>query len=216
MTAPAIVTGSRPLIVCDCDEVLLHMVSHFRDWLFEEEGVRFSMDSGDFGKSMFWQDRDLPVEQADIWRLLNKFFDTEMGRQYPIEGAVQAVAALSDRADVVILTNLLDHRRDRRARQLAEHGIGAEVFTNQGPKGPAIRALADRFQPSRTIFIDDLPQHHRSARETLPGITTLHLCGEPMIAPHIDCAHRAGHADARIDAWADALPWLIERLENNE
>ncbi|MBU1606881.1 MAG: HAD family hydrolase, partial [Alphaproteobacteria bacterium] len=63
------------------------------------------------------------------------------------------------------------------------------------------------------IFIDDLPQHHQSARETLADITTLHLCGEPALAPHIDCAHRAGHADARIDDWARALPWLLDRIE---
>ena len=24
---------SRPLLITDCDEVLLHMVSHFADWL---------------------------------------------------------------------------------------------------------------------------------------------------------------------------------------
>ena len=47
------------------------------------------------------------------------------------------------------------------------------------------------------------------------AITTLHLCGEPSIAGHITCAHRAGHADARIDEWSAALPWLLERLERD-
>jgi hypothetical protein len=39
------------------------------------------------------------------------------------------------------------------------------------------------------------------------------LCGEPLLAPHIACAHKAGHAHARIDDWQTALPWLLERLE---
>ena len=38
---------SRPLIVSDCDEVLLHMVAPFRDWLAETQGVTFRMDSAD-------------------------------------------------------------------------------------------------------------------------------------------------------------------------
>lgn len=207
---------ARPLIVSDCDEVLLHMVSHFRDWLAEDEGVVFAMDGGDFVNAMRYEDSGERVEQAEIWRLLNKFFDNEMDRQHPIDGAVEALNTLAEHADIVILTNLLDHRRDKRALQLAKYGIKAEVYTNQGPKGPAIQSIIDEHQPSKTIFIDDLPQHHRSAKETVPGITTLHLCGEPMLAPHIDCAHAAGHADARIDTWDKALPWLLEQLEKGQ
>jgi hypothetical protein len=37
----------------------------------------------------------------------------------------------------------------------------------------------------------------------------LHLCGEPMLAGRIACAHKAGDAHARIDNWAEALPWLL-------
>ena len=206
----------RPLIVCDCDEVLLYMVSHFRDWLGEDEGVRFEMQGANFAEAMRWAESGELVEQADVWRLLNKFFDHEMDRQHPIEGAVEAVNALGQHAEFVILTNLLDKRRDHRAEQLKRHGIDAEVHTNQGPKGPAIAALIERYNPSRTIFIDDLPQHHASARETIPDITTLHFCGEPMIAPHIGCAHEAGHADARIDEWVLATPWLIDELTKED
>ena len=32
---------NRPLLITDCDEVLLHMVSHFDDWLGEAGGGRF-------------------------------------------------------------------------------------------------------------------------------------------------------------------------------
>ena len=31
----------RPLIISDCDEVLLHMVAPFRDWLGEDAVARF-------------------------------------------------------------------------------------------------------------------------------------------------------------------------------
>lgn len=204
---------SRPLIITDCDEVLLHMVAPFRDWLDEAHGIDFSMEGSDFGQALKRQDTGGLVEGPEIWKLLNAFFDTEMHRQQPISGAVDGVAKLAEHADVVILTNLNDHRQAPRAAQLRNVGIEARVFTNQGPKGPALQAILDEYQPERAIFIDDLPQHHGSVAEIAPHVTRLHLCGEPLLAPYIACAHKAGHAHARIDDWASALPWLLARLE---
>ncbi len=206
---------SRPLIISDCDEVLLYMVAHFKEWLEEGEGIRFQLEGNNFATAMRWEDTGEPLNEKDIWRYLGRFFDTEMDRQLPIEGAIQGINTLAEHADVVILTNLVDKRRDHRAEQLAGHGLNARVFTNQGPKGPALQAILEEFQPSKAIFIDDLAQHHKSAAETVPEISRLHLCGEPTIADHIDCAHDAGHAHARIDNWAEALPWLLEELERD-
>lgn len=203
---------TRPLIISDCDEVLLYMVSPFRDWLAEQHGVAFNMGGGDFGRSMKRADSGELVEPAEIWKLLNLFFDSEMHRQSPVPGALDAIAALREHADLVVLTNLMDHRQEARTRQLAGHGIDLRVFTNQGPKGPALRAILDEYRPSRAIFIDDLAQHHGSVAELTPEVGRLHLCAEPMLAPHIACAHQAGHAHARIDDWAKALPWLLARL----
>ncbi|WP_375290860.1 HAD family hydrolase [Qipengyuania sp.] len=206
---------ARPLVVCDCDEVLLHMVTPFRDWLGESQGVDFTIGSNNFGEAMRWSESGELVEKTEIWRLLGNFFESEMNRQTAIPGAVGALRELSQRADVVILTNIPDSHRDLRQAQLETHGIVARVFTNQGPKGPALQAIIEEYKPTHTWFVDDLPQHHKSARESVENLTTLHLCGEPQLAPHIDCAHVAGHADARIDSWAEALPWLLARIDDH-
>jgi hypothetical protein len=206
---------SRPLIISDCDEVILHMVAHFKEWLEASQGVDFDLVGGDFSQALRWQKNGEVLEAIEVWKALGRFFDTEMDRQQPIEGAISAINTLAEHADVVILTNLVDKRRDMRAAQLAGHGVHAQVFTNQGPKGPALQRIVEEFAPSRAIFIDDLAQHHASAAETVPQVTRLHLCGEPMIAGTIDCAHKAGHADARIDRWSEALPWILGRLEGN-
>ncbi|TNE31945.1 MAG: HAD family hydrolase [Alphaproteobacteria bacterium] len=207
---------SRPLVISDCDEVLLHMVVPFKHWLEESQGVDFHLEGNNFGTALRWQQGGDLVEQKDVWRLLNSFFDTEMHRQMPIDGAIHGINRLAEDCDVVILTNLLDKRRDNRAMQLAEHGVHARVFTNQGPKGPTLKAIIEEYAPSKAIFIDDLAQHHQSAAETVPGLTQLHLCGEPMIAGQIPCARIAGHAHARIDNWAEALPWLLGQLEKED
>jgi len=204
---------SRPLVISDCDEVILHMVAPFKQWLEETQGVDFSLKGGNFGEALRWQRSGEFLQADEIWKMLGGFFDTEMERQSPIAGAVESLNALTEHADLVVLTNLVDSRREKRAEQLAAHGLHARVFTNQGPKGPALSEIIDEFSPSRAFFIDDLAQHHRSVKDIAPGVVRLHFCGEPMIADSIDCAHKAGDAHARIDRWADALPWLIERLE---
>lgn len=203
---------TRPLVISDCDEVLLHMIAPYRDWLGEQHGIDFIMENSDFSKAMRYAGSGDPVPGPEIWRLLGLFFDTEMHRQQAIAGAVEGINALAEHADVVILTNLNDDRREARARQLEDVGIHARVFTNQGPKGPALKAILDEYRPSRAVFIDDLPQHHGSVMEITPHVSRLHLCGEPMIARHIDCAHEKGHAHARIDQWEHALPWLMDRI----
>jgi FMN phosphatase YigB (HAD superfamily) len=203
---------NRPLVITDCDEVLLYMVSHFRDWLAEEEGVTFDMAKHDFVNAMRRTDSGEPVPQDEIWTLLNRFFDDQMHRQTPVTGAMEAIASLREEADVVVLTNLMDFRAEARTRQLLEHGLEVRVFTNQGPKGPALRRILDEYQPSRAVFIDDLPQHHDSVAEIAPEVARLHLCAEPLIAPNIACAFTAGHAHARIDTWDEALPWIREQL----
>ena len=204
--------GKRPLVISDCDEVLLHMVAPFRDWLGETQGVHFSLDTHDFSQAMRNAATAELLEQKEVWRLLGAFFDTEMPRQLPIAGSVKAMQTLAQDADVVVLTNLTDAHNQARTLQLADHGIHVRVFTNQGPKGPALRAILDEYQPSRAVFIDDLAFHHGSAAEITPEVSRLHLCGEPILAPHIPCALKAGHAHARIDTWEHALPWLQQRL----
>lgn len=205
---------ARPLVISDCDEVLLHMVRHFRDWLDVEHGVTFSLEGRSFAQSM--RRGDALLEDEETWRLLNGFFDTEMPRQTPIEGALDAIAEFQREADVVILTNLQDHYGAARLAQLRAFGINVPVFTNQGPKGVRIQRIMDEHGADRAVFIDDLAQHHASAADHAPHVGRLHFCGEPAIAAHVPCALHAGHAHARIDNWGEAVPWVLDHLQQKE
>ena len=105
---------TRPLIISDCDEVLLYMVAPFKTWLETSQGVDFSLDGHNFGEALRWQSNGELLEPSDICKMLGRFFDTEMDTQEPIEGAVEAMTAVSEVADIVILTNLVDERREKR------------------------------------------------------------------------------------------------------
>ncbi|HEU4652294.1 MAG TPA: HAD family hydrolase [Croceibacterium sp.] len=204
---------NRPLVVTDCDEVLLHMVRHFRTWLGEAHGIGFELNANPFS-TMAWRDGE-PLPDVEKWRYLDLFFDTEMHSQTAIEGAVAAIGELQREADVVVLTNLGDRYHASRSEQLRGHGIAVPVFTNQGPKGPALQRIVEHYAPSRAVFVDDLAHHLASAAEIQPQVARLHLCGEPAVAPHIPCAFEAGHAHARLDTWAEALPWVLEALQGD-
>ncbi len=203
---------SRPLVITDCDEVLLHMVAPFGGWLAEQHGMKFHFIGNDFAQAIRFVDSGEAVPIKQSWKLLNAFFETEMHRQYPIDGALKTVQRLQQDADVVVLTNLGDHFNEARTQQLADHGFDLKVYTNLGPKGPALAKIIAEYAPSRAVFIDDIAHHHGSVAELSPDVQRLHLCGEPQLAPHIPCALAAGQAHARIDSWDKALPWLLDRL----
>jgi hypothetical protein len=200
---------SRPLLISDCDEVLLHMVVPFRDWLDEAHHIHFDLVHGDWGEALRHKHDGTLVERGQVWELLNGFFVTEMHRQQPIDGAVDALARLSAIADVVILTNLMDHHNASRAEQLRAVGIDAPVHTNQGGKGAALARIIDQYRPSVALFVDDLDHQHESVAEALPNVWRLQFVGEPILWPRVK---PSPSAHARIDLWADAEQWISERL----
>lgn len=204
---------SKPLLISDCDEVLLHMIVPFRDWLDEAHHIHFDLVHGDWGEALRHKHDGTVVERGRVWDLLNGFFDTEMHRQQAIDGAVDAINRLNEVADVVILTNLLDHRAEPRATQLKAVGITAPVYTNQGGKGEALGRILDEYKPSVAVFVDDLGHQHDSVGELFPDVWRLHFVGEPLLWERVKPS-RAAHE--RLDRWADAEHWIREKLVANE
>lgn len=200
---------NRPLLITDCDEVLLHMVSHFDAWLDEAHGIRFAFETGSFGDAMTERATGAAVPTERVWPLLDEFFRGEMHRQTIVPGAVEALGRIGEVADIVILTNLGDEAHPWRVDQLAAHGIAHEVVTNSGGKGVPARAIIARYAATRTAFVDDLPVHHASVAKHAPDVHRLHMVAEPRLAPAVPTAPAA---HARIDDWPTATEWILERL----
>ena len=199
----------RPLLICDCDEVLLHMVRHFGTWLAEAHDIDLAHTSRDLAASMTRRDGSA-IEREEMWTLLDGFFPSEMARQTLVPNAREALARIAERADIVILTNLRDHCRDARIAQLAGHGIAHRVECNQGGKGdPVARLVAEHGDPV-TVFVDDLAVHHASVARHAPSVYRLHMVSEPELAPNIAAAP---DAHARIDDWREAADWIVARFD---
>lgn len=203
---------TRPLVITDCDEVLMHMVVPFAQWVDEEHGVLFRMEDASFAGALKRKECGTPLEAAEVWPLLDGFFRTEMTRQYPIRGAMAAMAAIGHAADIVVLTNVGPAHQAARGAQLSALGLSVPVIGSRGGKGEPVRRLLDERKPSVAVFIDDLAGHHASVAATAPEVWRLHMVGEPAIADKIAPAPQA---HARIDDWAAAQDWILARLLEN-
>ena len=200
---------SRPLLISDCDEVLLHMVGHFADWLEAEQNVRFALETGGFSDAMTRAGTGEPLTHDEAWELLDLFFRGPMDRQTLVPGALEALGRIGEVADIVVLTNIGDEAHAWRVEQLAGHGIRHAVICNQGGKGAPVAELVRSRGPSAAAFVDDLAIHHESVARHAPEVWRLHMIAEPRVAAHIP---PAPSAHARIDDWSEAVPWILGRF----
>lgn len=205
MTASA----SRPLLISDCDEVLLHMVRHFGTWLGEAHEIDFEPTSWELGRNMRRRHDGGVPSREEMMGFLDGFFPGQMHRQTLVPYAGEALAQIAEVADIVILTNLQDQCRTHRMDQLAAFGIEHRVECNQGPKGGPVAAIMAEHGNPVTVFIDDLPMHHQSVAEHAPAVHRLHMVAEPTLAPGVPPAPAA---HARIDTWPEALAWITDRF----
>ena len=199
----------KPLLITDCDEVLVHMVRHFRDWLGEAHDIDFAIGHGDFAGSLSRRGGGAALTRDDAWWLLDGFFPSQMARQTLVPQAGEALAALASVADIVILTNLSDACHAARVEQLSAFGIAHRVVCNSGGKGRPVAALVAEHGDPVTVFVDDLAVHHASVAEHAPGVHRLHMVAEPELAaamPPAPAAH------ARIDDWREARAWIEDRF----
>lgn len=201
---------NRPLLISDCDEVLLNFLSHFAAWLDESTDLEFSLDRPGFVDALRHKDGRV-VKEERAWALLDLFFDSEMHRQNLVPGAAEALQAIADIADIVILTNIGDQYEANRVAQLEAFDIRHRVLCNRGGKGRPVKELIEAMQPTAAVFIDDLAMHHESVAKHAPDVWRLHMVAEPRVARHMPPAE---HAHARIDGWQAALPWILEKLQN--
>jgi len=173
----AIPLGGRPLVVCDVDEVALEFVIHLENHLLRK-GFRLLPRSYGLTGNIVLDGTETPATQDDVRRLLHSFFAEDTHLQTPVAGAAESLSILSEWADIVMLTNMPDAQREIRSDTLARHGMAYPVVTNTGPKGEAVRHLADRAG-GPVIFLDDSPSNVGSVRKAVDEAFLVQFIGDP-------------------------------------
>ena len=203
--------SGRPLLICDVDEVALHFVRGFEEWL-ERHDLWLDPTSYEFEGNVRKKDTNGAISNSRLEWLLRDFFASRIGGLDPIDMAAHALADLSGRAQIVMLTNLPHAYHAPRRANLARHGMDYPLITNTGPKGPAVRALS-AMSARKSIFIDDHPDFLESARAHAPRTALVHFLHDPRFAPH---ARRITGRHARVTDWRQASEAIMAALEGME
>ena len=182
----------------------MHFTRDFEDFL-AARGLW--LDTSSFALNGNVRDRGSndPVETTRVAELIEVFFTERTLHMAPIDGAVEALLTIGERADVVLLTNLPHSSGADRRRNLESHGLGFPVVTNSGPKGPAIRQLA-ATAGGTTVFIDDSPAFIRQAFEHAPEVHLVHFLHDARFARHIE---PFDYLSLRTASWTEARPHIL-------
>ena len=103
----------RPLIIADADEVLFQFMAKFLEFL-EANNYRFDWSSFALTGNIRDADTDEVIEGRVIGKLMPRFFSEHAASMEPVADAAQVLQRLSERAEIIVLSNVpLDAREDR-------------------------------------------------------------------------------------------------------
>ncbi|MBM3490430.1 MAG: hypothetical protein FJX68_08265 [Alphaproteobacteria bacterium] len=197
----------RPLIVADADEVLLQFVRGLEAFL-ADEGLYLELASFALTGNVRHRGSGEALAGTAVKTLIERFFAERMEEMQPVEGAAAALAALSERAQVMVLSNVPLERREARARLLARHGMPYPLVANAGTKGGALAYLAGRVA-APIVFLDDIPHNIAAVALSAEAVIRVHFVADSRLArlllPAADC-------HARHDDWPSARNFIEERL----
>ena len=185
--------NSCPLIICDADGVLVEFMFAFEAYL-EYRKCYFDWASFRLVGNVRKLINDQPLESEDVRTLLDDFYNEKVEELEPLPGAASALSEISNRAQIVVLSNIPTFAREGRANCLRHHGMDFPVITGSGGKGPAVRRLSCRVQ-APTMFIDDIPSNHTSVAQVAEHVTRIYFSADPrltdLFGPSKDSQHFA-------------------------
>lgn len=204
------INASKPLVICDVDEVLINLLDPLRDFLHTHD-YTIDLTSHNFGQTIKKSSCGSPIEKHDIMRLVDVFFDACIEKLPFYDGALKALQILEQDCQLIILTNLPHKFGDRRRQFMQNFGVAYPLITNEGGKGPTVKQLA-AATTGKVIFIDDTPLHHGSVAEHAPDVHRLHFIAHPELAASVP---KAEHCHARIDCWEQATDHMLNILQKD-
>ena len=201
-------TKDRPLIICDVDEVVLHFVAPFEQFL-HGRGLKLVKRSYALTGNILDRSSGEVFPSENIGRLTESFFEEHAESQPLIDGAGDALSLLAEEADICFLTNVPAHCSEMRQRNLAGHGLTFPVYANSGSKGGQAAEIAGNTGRN-VLFIDDIGPNLVSVRKAIPDVHLIHFVNDPeffRLAPEVDgVEHRA--AD-----WQEAHRIIVTLLD---
>ena len=201
---------SKPLVICDVDEVLVNLLDPLKDFLHTHD-YTIDITSHNFGSTIKKRACGSPIERDDIIEMVDIFFDACIDELPFYAGALEALQELEKESQVMILTNLPHKFGNRRRESLKKSGLRYPLLTNEGGKGRTVKKLAEATS-GPVVFIDDTPSHHGSVAKHAPDVHRLHFIAHPELAAAVPMAE---HAHKRLDDWKLATDHILDIFNKN-
>ena len=193
----------RPLIVCDVDDVVLHFFAPFLAFI-DGEGYEFLPRSFRLTGNIVSKGDGSALEEKDVHRLIEAFFEAQEQWQTPFDRVVNALEDLSKDADIVFLTAMPPQFWAQRRRLLDRLELAYPLLASLQPKGPIVRSL-HRQRAMPVAFIDDMAHNLHSVSEHVPECLLINLKPDSIVhrmAPAV----AAGIPEA--NEWSQAAPLI--------
>lgn len=203
---PSIATG-RPLIVCDADEVLLQFLRGLEASL-PAQGLLLDLTQYNLTGAIKRADTGEALTQREVGAVIKAFHADAGLRLDAVEGAAEALRALSDHAQIVILTNVVPEQGAARRANLARLGMDYPVLPNSGLKGQAVKRLAEQCA-APVFFVDDIAHHHADVATAWPDTHQIHFVADERL---FGMASRSPHARLFTRDWAEARDHMLDAL----
>lgn len=175
------VRPDAPLLIVDVDEVLAHFMAGFERYI-ARHGYEMRIDRFALFQNIYRPGATECLDMATGKELFDGFFHDGADDLAPVEGAADALASLSTRAGVVILTNAPAHALESRTGWLSTHGFDYPMILHSGLKGPAILEISGMTR-GPACFIDDLLPNLESSAETAPAVKRFQIIADDRLRP---------------------------------
>ena len=190
----------KPLLICDVDEVVLHFVAPFEEFLasrnaqlkkqsFKLSGNIIDLASGD------------AYSMKQSGELIQEFHNISVDQQAAVDGAVQGLEGLSETYEIVFLTNVAATLTERRRMHLESIGAPYPVLQNEGSKAEMVQSLAKGLT-APIVFIDDLPPHHQSVKAVEPRVNCIHFMADETYRSIVEFDDKIG---IKTESWSEII-----------
>lgn len=198
---------TRPLLVLDVDDVVLHFVRPFPRFL-EARGYDLKLGTFKLLGNISERATGRLADRDEIEALVDEFFHAQADWQTITDGAAEVLADFAPRTEIVMLTAMPHRYRAARRAHMDALGLPFPLLTTEMAKGPAIQKL--RGETKRPVaFVDDQPTNLESAREWVPDVHLFHLMAETKLRELMPEPPEGTHV---VDDWPQARPLLEAAL----
>ena len=161
---------SKPLIVCDADEVIFDFMSSFEKYL-QSNNLYFSWNSYALNGNILNSDNKA-VNTNEVHNIINNFFKSKTANMKLVKGVKSNLHKLAQSFNILILSNIPFEFYKERKKALKKYDLNFPFFANKGPKGKAV-AYITKIYKGDIWFIDDSPYQIKSVKQEAKNTSTI-------------------------------------------